>query len=259
MDTGENNELSIENFAFLIDSKDEASVKKIIDDGDLFKGFPPLAIAGMHTNGTWVLEKFGNKDNLSVESEANLKELATHLQLDVDNDILEDSNKDNLSVESEANLKELATHLQLDVDNDILEDGNKDNLSVESEANLKELATHLQLDVDNDILEDGNKDNLSVESEANLKELATHLQLDVDNDILEDSNFTPLMLAVMFGPPKSVEIIINKVGKEGLLKKTRKSYDAKLFANCRNDDDIQRHFKTNGRHQCEPCQACSLM
>mmetsp|Transcript_19165 Transcript_19165/g.38754 ORF Transcript_19165/g.38754 Transcript_19165/m.38754 type:complete len:164 (+) Transcript_19165:45-536(+) len=163
MDTGENNELSIENFAFLIDSKDEASVKKIIDDGDLFKGFPPLAIAGMHTNGTWVLEKFGNKDNLSVESEANLKELATHLQLDV------------------------------------------------------------------------------------------------DNDILEDSNFTPLMLAVMFGPPKSVEIIINKVGKEGLLKKTRKSYDAKLFANCRNDDDIQRHFKTNGRHQCEPCQACSLM
>ncbi|GAB5357453.1 hypothetical protein AAMO2058_000375900 [Amorphochlora amoebiformis] len=156
-------ELSIENFAFLIDSKDEDRVKAIIEKGASFKGFPPLAIAGMHTNGTWVLEKYGKKDNLCQGSTAQLKELAQHLSLDV------------------------------------------------------------------------------------------------DDEILEDSGFTPLMLAVMFGPPQSVAIIIDKVGKEGLEAKTEKSYDAKLFANCRNDANIQKHFKNTGRHHCEPCQQCSLM
>mmetsp|Transcript_22211 Transcript_22211/g.31011 ORF Transcript_22211/g.31011 Transcript_22211/m.31011 type:complete len:161 (-) Transcript_22211:228-710(-) len=155
-------ESSIENFAYHIDSKDEAKVSEIINGNYSFKGFPPLAIAGMHTNGTWVLEKFGNKDNLAQGCDAKLNDLADHLQLDV------------------------------------------------------------------------------------------------DGDILEDEGFTPLMLAVMFGPPKSVEIIIKKVGQAGMKVKTKKSYDAKLFANCRNDESIQKHFKT-GRHQCEPCSACSLM
>mmetsp|Transcript_3747 Transcript_3747/g.8933 ORF Transcript_3747/g.8933 Transcript_3747/m.8933 type:complete len:161 (+) Transcript_3747:223-705(+) len=156
-------ELSIENFAYLIDSKAHDEVKKIIEGGHLFKGFPPLAIAGMHTNGTWVLEDFGTKANLSKPSESSLAELAEHLQLDV------------------------------------------------------------------------------------------------DHDILKDEGFTPLMLAVMFGPPKSVEIIIRKVGPEGIKEKTKNSYTAKLFANCRNDDTIRQHFKSSMRHQCEPCQACSLM
>eukprot|EP00466_Bigelowiella_natans_P019464 jgi/Bigna1/147426/aug1.153_g22134 len=111
-------ENSIENFAYLIDSQDEEKVREIIRRGDEFKGFPPLFIAGMHTNGTWVLEKFGTKDNLS--------------------------------------------------------------------------------------------EVINVGCPSKLTDLAEHLSLDVDPDILADYGFTPLMLAVMFGPPKSVETILNK-------------------------------------------------
>eukprot|EP00468_Gymnochlora_sp_CCMP2014_P004269 CAMPEP_0167751006 /NCGR_PEP_ID=MMETSP0110_2-20121227/6316_1 /TAXON_ID=629695 /ORGANISM="Gymnochlora sp., Strain CCMP2014" /LENGTH=163 /DNA_ID=CAMNT_0007636409 /DNA_START=78 /DNA_END=569 /DNA_ORIENTATION=+ len=156
-------DMTIEGFAFHIDNKDRAQIKKILDRGILLKGFPPLAIAGMHTNGTWVLDQFGNKENLLQGSTSSLSELASHLQLDV------------------------------------------------------------------------------------------------DDDILHDSGFTPLMLAVMFGPPQSVEVIIRKVGKEGLLQKTKQQYDAKIFANCRNDESIQKHFMSNNRNHCEPCTGCSVM
>mmetsp|Transcript_8626 Transcript_8626/g.11876 ORF Transcript_8626/g.11876 Transcript_8626/m.11876 type:complete len:168 (+) Transcript_8626:102-605(+) len=158
---GEN---SIENFAFLIDNHEEEKIKKIIDRNDVFKGFPPLFIAGMHTNGTWVLTKFGTKANLSKGCDSKLTDLAEHLGLDV------------------------------------------------------------------------------------------------DADILNDIGFTPLMLAVMFGPPKSVEIILSKVGKEGMNEETKGHYTAKVFANCRDDDSIRKLFQAGGkRAQCAPCQACSVM
>ncbi len=106
----------------------------------------------------------------------------------------------------------------------------------------------------------GTKENLSEGCKTNLGGLSTALQLDVESEILEDTGFTPLMLAVMFGPPQSVEIIVKKVG-DAVGKKTAAGYDAKRFAWCRQDAAIMEIFKKPKRGQCdrEACQACSVM
>ena len=87
------------------------------------------------------------------------------------------------------------------------------------------------------------------------------MQLEVDEDILNDTGFTPLMLAVMFGPPTSVDIIVEKVG-DAVNKTTRNGYNAKRFADCRQEPLIQRHFRPKDerakRGQCDFCEACTV-
>lgn len=48
-------------------------------------------------------------------------------------------------------------------------------------------------------------------SKVKLSSLAEELHLNIDDDILNDRGFTPLCLAVMFGPLESVKALIEKV------------------------------------------------
>mmetsp|Transcript_15196 Transcript_15196/g.21131 ORF Transcript_15196/g.21131 Transcript_15196/m.21131 type:complete len:161 (+) Transcript_15196:113-595(+) len=91
-----------------------------------------------------------------------------------------------------------------------------------------------------------------------LSGLADTLQLDVDENIRTDTHFTPLMLAVMFGPPASVKTLLDAGAATGM--QTKSGYTAKMFSTCRNDESIQEYFKGNSRKFCSAYWgACSMM
>eukprot|EP00471_Norrisiella_sphaerica_P013003 CAMPEP_0184495584 /NCGR_PEP_ID=MMETSP0113_2-20130426/31757_1 /TAXON_ID=91329 /ORGANISM="Norrisiella sphaerica, Strain BC52" /LENGTH=156 /DNA_ID=CAMNT_0026881835 /DNA_START=235 /DNA_END=702 /DNA_ORIENTATION=+ len=92
------------------------------------------------------------------------------------------------------------------------------------------------------------KGKIDQRSTQELRELADTLQLDVDDDILSDKYFTPLMLAVMFGPPDSVKALLDAGAKPDL--QTNRGFTAKMFATCRNDDTIKSYF-TRNREFCD--------
>jgi len=88
----EENEFEINQFAYYIEVHNRERIEDIIKKGLKFKGHTPLMIAGMHTNGTWVLKDFGKKPQIDEASTESLRELANTLALDVDEDILDDLN-----------------------------------------------------------------------------------------------------------------------------------------------------------------------
>mmetsp|Transcript_33325 Transcript_33325/g.80942 ORF Transcript_33325/g.80942 Transcript_33325/m.80942 type:complete len:159 (+) Transcript_33325:217-693(+) len=101
------------------------------------------------------------------------------------------------------------------------------------------------------------KSKIDQRSSQELRDLANTLGLDVDDDILSDKNFTPLMLAVMFGPPDSVKVLLDAGAKPDL--QTDRGFTAKMFATCRNDTAIKAHF-TRNREFCDAYWgSCTLM
>uniref|UniRef100_A0A7S3YWJ3 Ankyrin repeat domain-containing protein n=1 Tax=Lotharella globosa TaxID=91324 RepID=A0A7S3YWJ3_9EUKA len=88
---------SLGEFAVIIEERAEAKMKNAIEQADAFPerchfhGFTPLGIASMHSQGTWVIEMFGNEERCNIENrEFSLKPLADELSLNVDDDILND-------------------------------------------------------------------------------------------------------------------------------------------------------------------------
>eukprot|EP00466_Bigelowiella_natans_P005679 jgi/Bigna1/89287/estExt_fgenesh1_pg.C_460116 len=94
-------------------------------------------------------------------------------------------------------------------------------------------------------------------STQELRDLAKTLSLDVDDDILSDKYFTPLMLAVMFGPPASVKALLDNGAQPEL--QTNRGFTAKMFATCRNDEAIKSYFARN-REFCDAYWgSCTMM
>ncbi|GAB5352994.1 hypothetical protein AAMO2058_000000500 [Amorphochlora amoebiformis] len=101
------------------------------------------------------------------------------------------------------------------------------------------------------------KSKVDEKSDQELKDLAATLHLDVDDEILNDKGFTPLMLAVMFGPPASVKALIDAGAAKHV--HTDRGFSAKMFATCRDDPEIRQYFARK-REICDPYwEACSMM
>mmetsp|Transcript_9283 Transcript_9283/g.14989 ORF Transcript_9283/g.14989 Transcript_9283/m.14989 type:complete len:160 (-) Transcript_9283:193-672(-) len=90
-----------------------------------------------------------------------------------------------------------------------------------------------------------------------LRDLAETLSLDVDDDILNDKHFTPLMLAVMFGPPASVKALLDAGAKIDL--QTSRGFTAKMFSTCRNDETIKAYFSRKREFCSSYWGTCSMM
>uniref|UniRef100_A0A7S3Y7L9 Uncharacterized protein n=2 Tax=Lotharella globosa TaxID=91324 RepID=A0A7S3Y7L9_9EUKA len=105
--------------------------------------------------------------------------------------------------------------------------------------------------------EDSKKEKVNEAAEVELKDLARTLQLDVDDDILSDKKFTPLMLAVMFGPPQSVKVLLDNGAKIDLM--TNRGFTAKMFAQCRDDAEIKGYFQRNREFCAAYWGNCNLM
>jgi len=84
---------TLSDFAEMIKERNEAKMRCAIEMADdepdkcNFFGFSPLAIAAMHSDGTWVIEVFGKPDRVNYVADTNLESLSDELALNVDDDI----------------------------------------------------------------------------------------------------------------------------------------------------------------------------
>mmetsp|Transcript_46498 Transcript_46498/g.74764 ORF Transcript_46498/g.74764 Transcript_46498/m.74764 type:complete len:180 (+) Transcript_46498:79-618(+) len=91
-------------------------------------------------------------------------------------------------------------------------------------------------------------------SSVNLVELANELSLNVDEDILQATGFTPISLAVMFGPVDSVRLLIDKGAKLDFVTEGQKIFSLKNLAEFRGSEDILKLLDEDGVHgQCHHC------
>jgi len=91
-------------------------------------------------------------------------------------------------------------------------------------------------------------------STVNLEELANELSLNVDEDILKATGFTPISLAVMFGPVDSVRLLIDKGAKIDFMTEGGKQFSLRNLAEFRGSEDILKLLDEEGIHgQCRHC------
>mmetsp|Transcript_20578 Transcript_20578/g.28760 ORF Transcript_20578/g.28760 Transcript_20578/m.28760 type:complete len:168 (-) Transcript_20578:309-812(-) len=94
-----------------------------------------------------------------------------------------------------------------------------------------------------------------------LEDFAGDIGLIADADILRDSGYSPLMLAVMFGPPASVKAFLDAGADTE--SKTKHGSSVLEFAQYRDDDQIRQLFKlkkeaADGDPGAAPCQCNQL-